>query len=121
MESHSPGQRARCLDEADTIVYGVCSGANNRVERISRQFGPSLAIVDRVRGSGERYDLKPVAVRGQECAQASETVLDYSIGAKVGVPEILLFHELERVSDDHDDRVLDIMSRVEEPDLLAGC
>jgi hypothetical protein len=25
-----------CLDEADTIVSGVCSGANNRVERISR-------------------------------------------------------------------------------------
>ena len=123
--SNSPRQRAghvpSLLDESQAIVHGVCHRANNRVERISRQFAPCLTPLDRIRGSSERHDLEPVAVDRQECAQASKTVLDYSIGSEVGVPKICLFHELKWMSDDHDDRVLDIMCRVEEPDLLTGC
>src|SRR5262249_442574 len=108
-------------DEPQAIVYGVRDCAHSRVERISPQFGPFPTTVDRIRGSSERHDLELVAVSGQECAQASEKDLDWSIGTKVGVPEILLFHELERVSNDHDDQVFDIMRRVKQADLLTGC
>src|SRR5262245_25398641 len=64
-----PGRRARAdlavLDKLHTIVYGICYGANDRVEGISRQLGPRSMTVERIRGNGQRYDLEPVGVGRQ--------------------------------------------------------